>query len=186
MVVEGAEYNWVCPRSNRNVHIIKTNVQCRVRGSGGHLGDEDELGDVKADWQCQNAHIQVRYDGKECRMDGAMSGTRCNLKRVKTKTLDEDDAGQRQRYKHTMVNIPRPSTTPTHDQRPPTNHPNPSCCQGWLKPWSRQVSQIRARKTAHQVIRVYWGHIGQIRHTIHVLNSKYSVVGKPAMYLPIE
>jgi len=165
-VIEHAEYNGVHTMSDGNARAIETDVLHPEKDPGGPEGEQDELGSVGSDWERQNNGEVDGYNGNGDQRNGTASSAHYDSKRVRTRLLARIKASQHQWYKHMTANIPRPSTAPTHDHRPPTDHPNPPHRQGQLKPQSRKVSWIRARKTAHHIIWVYRSHIRHIGCTI--------------------
>ena len=48
-VLEGAEHVGKGPRSEEDKRYVETNTLCRVRGLGGHRGEEVEPGGVEGD-----------------------------------------------------------------------------------------------------------------------------------------
>ena len=170
-VLEGAGHDGKRPKSEENQRDVETNALCRVRGPGGHRGEEVESGDVEGDREHQSDGDGIEMDGRQWRMDGATSGARHDSKRVGTKLLAGDEEGQHERRKHTTAHVPEPST-PAHEYpRRPTDHPNPPRRRGRLKTKTRRVSQTRARKSTYQAIRSRRGHIGRVGYVVYVVQG---------------
>ena len=50
-------------------------------GAGDPKGDQEAMGHIECDWSGANNVEGAGYDGRWCRMDGTMSGARCDPKR---------------------------------------------------------------------------------------------------------
>ena len=124
-VVDSAGHDGTSPRSSENAHGDGTNTPCRNTGPGGHLGERGGSRDVECNRECQSNGDRVERDGRRCRMDGAPSGPHRDSTRVETEPLAADETGQRRWYKRDKTDVPRPSTAPTIDHRPPADHPDP-------------------------------------------------------------
>jgi len=70
-------------RSNGNKHTIETNMLWQHRDLGGPEDEQKVSSDEEVDWGCPKVIKDSGYNGNGNRMDGARSGTRCNLKQVK-------------------------------------------------------------------------------------------------------
>ena len=77
-VVKGTEHHGKRPRSEEDERYVETNALCRIRGPGGHVDEEAESGDVGGERERESDGDGVWIDGIWCRMDGAMSGARCD------------------------------------------------------------------------------------------------------------
>ena len=87
----------------------------------------------------------TRYDKRRLRMNGATSGARCELKRLETRSLAEEQTSQHERRKRTTAHVPRPPIPPPipkHHRRL-ADHPNPPRQRGRLKSRSKSVSNPR-------------------------------------------
>lgn len=144
------------PGNEGNARKVEANPQSRDPGPGGHLSDQIEVGDVGANWDRRNGADGVGYDGRSCRMDGAMSSARRDSKRAKTQLLvAEDDASQHGHRKSTMADAPGPSSTPhTH----PPEYLRPPQRRRRLKLRPTKVSRTHMHRQTYQRNRPCRGH----------------------------
>ena len=63
-VLEDAGYDGKRPRSQENQRGADMNALCRVRGLGGHLGEEVGSGDVEDDRECLSDGEGIEMDGR--------------------------------------------------------------------------------------------------------------------------
>jgi len=111
--------------SDGNARAIEMDTLRPEKDPGGPVGEQDKLGSVGSDLECRNDGEVDGYNGNGDQRSGAVSSACYDLKRVETDPLAGINMSQHDQYKCTTVNVPRPSTTPIHDHRPPTDHPNP-------------------------------------------------------------
>ncbi|KAI9569746.1 hypothetical protein HD554DRAFT_2313462 [Boletus coccyginus] len=168
-VINRAEYDGTLTMSDGNAHVAEMNALRRYKDPGGSESEQEVSSDEEVDWGRPKVIDGGGYDGNSGQTDGATSGARRDSKRVKTDPLADTKASQRRHYKHDMTDAPRPSAPPPAYPRSPTDYLDPPRRRGRIKLHPREVSQTRARKTAHHVIRAYRGHIGQIGRTRKVI-----------------
>ena len=148
-VVDGTKHDGMCPSGRGNERVVETNTSHRDKGPRGHMGELEKLRDVEGDWDRQTDVEDVRYDQERREMDGAMSGTCRNSKRVETDPLAEDKARQHEWHKRTRSNVPRPSTPPPKYPRSLTDYVDPPCRQGQMKLQPRKVNRTKMKKPTY-------------------------------------
>ena len=79
---------------NEDPHVDETGVLCRGREPGSQVGEQAEPGAAKHDWECENDDDRDGDDERGRRMDGTTSGTGCESKRLKTRSLAEQQTCQ--------------------------------------------------------------------------------------------
>ncbi|KAI6039639.1 hypothetical protein EDC04DRAFT_3090135 [Pisolithus marmoratus] len=114
--------------------------KCWKQGERRPRGPRDE-GEV------QEALGHVETKGRRCQTDGATSSTRCNSKRVETRLLARDQAGQHKQQMRKPSNVPGP---PGSHQKCPDKVSGPKRRLGTFKFEPRDVSRTRKAKTARQ------------------------------------
>ena len=117
MVVDGAEHDGVCPRSNGNMHGVIPNPPCREVEPGDHIGDREASRDVKGNWSHEGDRDGVGYHGRRDGKDGATSGTRRDSKQVKTRPLAGDKGKSQQVERDITTDVPEASTPPPNDPK---------------------------------------------------------------------
>ena len=121
-VVDSAVYDGKRPKSIRTERDVDTNALCRVRGPGGHLGEEVGSGDVDDDQEHQSHGNGDEMDGIPHRMDDTMSGASGESKRLDTRSptrVSTNGANAKRRTylihpDHLPSNIDDPRTIRTH------------------------------------------------------------------------
>ena len=117
-------------------------------------------------------------------MDGAMSSTQRNSKRVEMRPLAGVETGQHQQCSCTMVHVPQPSALPPCYARLLSDHMNPLCQCRQLKTRPRQVSQIQSRRSTHHVkqsCQDQIGQVGSLKYTQYICMVEDTYEG----YLPV-
>jgi hypothetical protein len=162
-VVEGAGYDGKRPRTEENERVGDTNARCRDKWPGGHLGEQDESGDVEGDRERWSDGDSDQRVGRRGWKDGATSGTRRDSKRVETTPLAEDESNQHGERKRRMAHVPEASIPPANHHRRPADHPNPPRRRGRLKQdLEKSVRREREDSLTH-FERSRRGRIGQTR-----------------------
>ena len=144
--------------TSKRTHYVETNALRRVRGPGGHLGEEVEPGDIEDDrerWSDGNGDDTDWIRGG---MDDAASGASGESKRLNTRPLAETDSSQHEQRKRGTAHVPEPSTPPPDHHRRPMDHVNPPRRRGCMKTKPRQVSQTRSRRS----LTISNGHVAAI------------------------
>jgi hypothetical protein len=165
-VVDGAECDWIRPKSDGNARGVDGNTPCRDPGPGGHSGRRAEPGEVEANQERESGGDGGDTDGRRGRMDSATSGARRESKRLETRPLAENETDQRRQYKRTTSDVPRPSIPPAEHPRSPTDYVDPPRRRGRIKTNPRKV---RSRSRAYQVTQSRRGRIGRIGAIAHVV-----------------
>ena len=151
-VLEGAGYDGIRHRTEGNERGIDTNALRRVRGPGGHSGEEVESGEVGGERERQSDGDGVGCDGRRCRMDRATSGTRRDSIRVETQPLAEVEMDQHGQRHHTTEYTPRPSIPPPRYARSLSACVDPP--RRRLKSRPRSISTSRGPTRSHGCIEV--------------------------------
>ena len=84
--------NEICPRCNRDEHIIQMNVLSQDSRLGGKIDEKDESGDAAGGWRHQSDGNSDQIDGRWRVTGSAVSSALHDLKQVETQIL----AGQGQ------------------------------------------------------------------------------------------
>ena len=111
-------------------------------------------------------------------MDGAMSSTRCDSKRVETDLLAEDKACQHEWRKRTRSDVPRPSTPPPEYPTSLTNYVDPPRRRGRMKPRPRKVNRTKMKKPTYRIVWPRRGQSGRIKR-IGDVAYKVQMLGEP-------
>ena len=167
-VVDSGGYDGIDPRTDGNERGIEMNTLGRDRGPGGHLGEQEAMGNVERDWRRRNVVGGDGYDGNEGWEDGVTSGARYDSKRVGTRSLAGQDSQHQHDTRNVKTDVPRPSQPPSHHHRRPIELADPPRRRGRLK--SRPISVSNSRKT-YQVIRARRSRIGRIGCAAYVVHG---------------
>ncbi|KAI6027118.1 hypothetical protein EDC04DRAFT_2927767 [Pisolithus marmoratus] len=116
-------------RCNVNMHVFR-----RTRGPGGREKVQQALG-----------HVETK--GTRCQMNGATSSMRCDSKRVETRLLAGDQAGQHKQQRRKPMDVPGP---PASHRKRSEEVGRPKRRLEAINFESRDVSRARKLETAHQ------------------------------------
>ena len=164
-VVNGAEHDGVCPRSDGNTRGVVPNPPCREVEPGHHIGEPKASRDVESDWDRWSDVEGDRIGGRQCRKDGATSGAHRDSKRVKRRPPAPEEARQQRRYRQCIKNVPRSSMAPSKHPRHPIELPNPPRRRGRLKSHPRKIRRTKIKESTHRIVRPRRGQIRRIKRT---------------------